>query len=123
MNKAVQHIELNEQNKPTIHGGPMLIEVTNKNDFVIKDMHNSVNYVFEPGKATKIPYDAAIHIFGIAPESGEDEVFSYVCKRRGWNTGKHQDEGLDRKYFGKLYFVPIQLKVIEVPVKERAESA
>jgi hypothetical protein len=47
-------------------------------DIPFADMHNGVQYVFEPGQVTKLPDEAARHFFGIGGNA--DDL--YLAKRR-----------------------------------------
>jgi hypothetical protein len=91
---------------------PVLVKVTNNNDFDISDMYDGVAYVFARGEETKMPAEAAHHIFGWTETASEREVFLHVQKRWGWNTPDRSDKAL--RWFNNLKISHAVYKLVEV---------
>jgi len=71
------------------------VRVTNRNAFLLSDMHDGVPYEFPPGVTVTIPVEAAAHMFGWPAE--EQEMHLYMARRYGWNQPHHykaDDNGL-----------------------------
>jgi queuine/archaeosine tRNA-ribosyltransferase len=70
----------------------MLLRVTNRNSFTLKDKFDGVEYVFEPNKATVMEEDAARHIFGY----GSPNKIPYLV-RQGWCPSSDKTEEAMKK--------------------------
>src|SRR5215471_15488020 len=67
-----------------------MVRVTNRNDFLIEDMHDGVPYRFPANETVTIYPEVAAHIFGYP---GDDEYrHLYMSKRWGWNDPKIHHE-------------------------------
>jgi len=107
--------DLNE--RPVRH---TLVKVTNKNDFALSDMYDSVPYVFEPGKELKMPADAAHHIFGWTESATHAQMFQHVQKRWGWNTPQWRDKA--QRFWDKFSIQSAHFKLVEVSEEEAADA-
>lgn len=63
------------------------VRVTNRNPFMIKDMHDGVPYEFPPGATVVIPPEAAAHMFGWPGD--ELDMRQYMARRFGWNRPEY----------------------------------
>jgi hypothetical protein len=91
------------------------IKYTGTTPFV--DKHNGTEYVFEPGRVTKIPDEAARHLFGIGG-SAEDK---YLALRRSSQLG-------NKKWLDQFKVMRVQETIIDpatkkpLPAGERVEE-
>lgn len=101
------------------------VKVTNKNDFVIREMFDGIPYVLMPKEPVNIPYDAACHIFGVRfapgpeghPQDGlREAIFNHVVRRWGWNRSEIISTGKHMAWFDKIEFKLIALSVVEAAV-------
>jgi len=113
------------------------IKVINQNKEAFSDRSDGMLYTFPTGeKGVNIPLDAAEHIFGVefpmnaeecAKEDFRAQIFNHLQRRWGWNatpTRKEMERGdssarleVGRKTFAKLSFVPVEMKMVEMVVK------
>jgi hypothetical protein len=90
----------------------LLVKVTNTNDFPINDMYDGVQYLFEPGKESKLPADAANHILGWTENASRRDMFLHIQKRWGWNTPQWADKS--QRFFDKFKITHAAFRLVEV---------
>ena len=67
--------------------------ITNTNEFPIEDRYDGVPFVFEPGKAVRIPVAAAVVFFGMPVDVDgnvtwkvDAEAMAHFSRRHGWTN-------------------------------------
>ena len=70
----------------------MLLRVTNRNNFVLTDRYDGVDYTFEPNKPTVIEEAAARHFFGY----GMADKIPFLV-RQGWCVSSDKTEEAMKK--------------------------
>jgi hypothetical protein len=65
----------------------VLIRVTNRNSFTIRDRFDGVPVTFKPNETVTINRDQAAHFFGYPGDPRDRAV--HMAKRYGWNTTEH----------------------------------
>lgn len=113
------------------------IKIINGSKETIADRFDGLLYTFAPGeKGVNMPLEAAKHIFGVdfpmdatqcADEDFRAQIFTHLQRRWGWNSpaskedrekGKAHDKmGVGQRIFSKLSFVPVEMKTVELAVK------
>lgn len=96
-----------------------------KTDFM--DRFDGLAYKFPAeGKGTNLPLEAAEHIFGVQfpmdaevceSEEFRNEIFRNLSRRWGWNIHEKNKLAVGIALFKKLSFVPVELKTVELAVK------
>jgi hypothetical protein len=99
----------------------MMVEVVNRNGFVLRDMFDGVPYTFRPNEQLSIPPQVAHHIFGW-PGDGET-MRLHTCRRFGWNTPEHLERDRNRPHdmrsVADIYFENIDVKTVEYDMVKR----
>lgn len=90
-----------EQEVNTAAPAHVMIKVTNRNPFVLRDRFNGVPVEFPPGKTVTVSPIEANHFFGY-PGTPE-EMAVHMAKRFGWNTIEHVQKDGDAWDSPKLY--------------------
>lgn len=65
----------------------VMIQVINRNSFIIRDRFNGVPVWFKPNETVTISPTEAQHFFGYP--GTKEEMAIYMAKRNGWNTIAH----------------------------------
>ena len=99
-----------------------MVEVTNRNGFVIEDHFDGVSHIFRPNEPLSIPPAAASHFFGWP---GEGHVMRlHTCRRFGWNTPVHLARDPTRPHdlrsVADIYFGNIDIKTVEYEMVRRS---
>lgn len=78
----------------------VMVQVTNRNPFVIRDRFNGIPVVFRPNETMTISPAEANHFFGYP--GTKEEMAIHCAKRFGWNSAahvqrdpRHEDDGSD----------------------------
>lgn len=105
------------------------IKVTNGNDVTFEDRYDGILYKIPAKGKVNLPYDAAVHIFGVDFENGQidrDAIFTHLGRRWGWNRSflKNKDEDKNKfrdqakEMFEKIEFNVISMVMVETDVTE-----
>jgi hypothetical protein len=101
-----------------------MVEVVNRNTFVMQDRFDGVPYTFKPNVPISITPQAARHFFGW-PAEGEIMKL-WTCRRFGWNTPDHitQDKNRphDERTVADIYFENLDIKTIEYEMVRKESS-
>jgi hypothetical protein len=94
------------------------LRVTNNGDADFHDMYDGIPITIDRHSSQNLQLDMAAHLFGYGYGVSEDAMFSYTCKRQGWNTKSHleiQENGksLAQNMFGQFELKPVIYKMVE----------
>lgn len=126
------HSPLGDFDQGDLEPQVMSVKVTNRNDFLIRDMFDGVPYEFHPNKPLAVPIDAANHIFGWWPPYTDDEgkqhsvdpaaMKAHVIKRFGWNTPAMQTSGSAELFYNRLVITPMIYRMVPVEVQPEDQA-
>jgi len=104
----------------------VMLKVTNRNHFTLRDRFNGVPVEFRPGVTVNITKDQAAHFFGWP--GTHDEMAVHMAKRFGWNTieyvqrqpGAHPESPmLFQQYANNVIVEAIEMELVP---KERVKA-
>jgi len=104
----------------------VMLKVTNRNHFTLRDRFNGVPVEFRPGVTVNITKDQAAHFFGWP--GTQDEMAVHMAKRFGWNTieyvqrqpGAHPETPmLFQQYANNVIVEAIEMELVP---KERVKA-
>ena len=94
----------------------VMISVTNRNPFLIRDRFDGVPVDFPPGQKINITKDQALHFFGFP--GTPDEMAVHMAKRFGWNTADYvlRERGTNpyEPMLFQKYAALVQIEVVEM---------
>jgi hypothetical protein len=109
------------QGQESIPAAPtyVMIRVTNRNSFMVRDRFDGVPVEFKPGETVSITPDQAFHFFGFP--GTPDEMAVHMAKRFGWSTMEYvvRPPGADphapmlfQEYASKIHIEAIEMELV-----------